>query len=293
MKKVLFLFLFISICISTAFAQTAENFKLSVKGSFLQGSVLFLAVSSDTLDGITAQAEFRGKKANFFRSGDSLQTSVPVALDCPKGAYKLTVNVFKGKENIGKIERVIKTEEHTYGRQQLWLSDSQLSTYDDPQADKDNDDILKALSFQTDGIEWENKFIIPTSGRVSTLFGLKRFYNDDPEPEFHRGVDISAPSGQKIVATQNGIVRMAKRNLVLHGDTVVLDHGRMVGSIYIHMNSISVKEGDVVKQGQVIGTVGAKGVSTGPHLHWAVYSCAVPVDPKQLINMPADWIYNK
>ena len=290
MKKILYSFLIILFCCSVALAQSSDNFKLSVKGSVLQGSVLFLAVSSDSLESITAEAEFRSKKATFFSCGDLLQTSVPVALDCPKGAYKLTVSIFKNGEKIKTLERVIKTEEHTYGRQQLWLSESQLATYDDPQADKDNDDILKALSFQTDGIKWENKFITPTAGRVSTLFGLKRFYNDDPEPEFHRGVDISAPSGQKIVATQNGIVRMAKRNLVLHGDTVVLDHGRGVGSIYIHMNSISVKEGDVVKQGQVIGTVGAKGVSTGPHLHWAVYSCAVPVDPKQLVNMPSDWI---
>ncbi len=294
MRFWLLLFAVLIFCCQSVFAsgdvsQTAPErvFKLSVRGTMHQGSVLFLTLSGDLAD-CSADAVFRGKKAVFSQCGDMLVATFPIALDCPKGAYKMQITV---KTPIGddSFERLIKTEEHTYGRQQLWLSESQLATYDDPQADKDNNDIISALSFDTGGIVWHKKFIKPTSGPTTTVFGLKRFYNNDPEPEFHRGVDIAAPAGQQVVASQDGIVRMAKRNLKLHGDTVVIDHGRGIGTIYIHMNSINVKEGDIVRQGQQIGTVGAKGVSTGPHLHWAAYSHALPIDPAQLLQMPADW----
>ena len=290
MIRILFSVFFCLIFSLSVFSQEKSSYELSVKGSVIQGSALFLTVKSADSDDITASASFRGKKADFVKFGNRLKTTVPVALDSPEGAYKLTVEIFKENKKAELFERIVKVKAHTYGKQQLWLSDSQLSKYDDPQADKDNDDILKALSFHTDGIEWNNRFIQPTEGYISTLFGLKRFYNNDPEPEFHKGLDISAPLGQKVYSSQNGIVRMARRNLVLHGDTVVIDHGRGIGTIYLHMNSISVKEGDFVKQGQTIGTVGNKGASTGPHLHWATYSNATAIDPKQLINMPLDWL---
>jgi murein DD-endopeptidase MepM/ murein hydrolase activator NlpD len=65
----------------------------------------------------------------------------------------------------------------------------------------------------------------------------------------------------------------------LHGNTIGIDHGQGVASIYIHLNSISVREGDFVQPGQTIGTVGSTGASTGPHLHWGVYVNGVAVDP--------------
>ncbi|MBR0518208.1 M23 family metallopeptidase [bacterium] len=134
------------------------------------------------------------------------------------------------------------------------------------------------------------QFVKPVQGRTSTGYGLRRYYNDDPEPEFHKGIDIASWNGCNVVAPQNAVVVMAKENLILHGNVIVLDHGRGVGSLYLHLGSISVKEGQYVKQGQVIGTIGSSGASTGPHLHWATYSHGVPVNPWQLFALPSSWI---
>jgi murein DD-endopeptidase MepM/ murein hydrolase activator NlpD len=69
----------------------------------------------------------------------------------------------------------------------------------------------------------------------------------------------------------------------LHGGTVGIDHGQGIGSIYIHMSSIKVKPGDIVKKGDTIGTVGSTGFATGPHLHWGMYVNGLPINPNQWI----------
>lgn len=292
MMKHIIMALFFMILSTPAWSQSESSVAkpvLSVKGASIQGSILFLRLTG--VDAQTeAKAEFDSITVDFVKDGGELAITLPIRLNAPSGAHPLTVTA---KTTAGALtfKRTVNVLAHTYGRQNLWLSESQLAKYDDPQADRDNAAIKKALGFVTEGISWTNRFIVPTQGHVVTLFGLKRFYNSDPEPEFHRGIDIAAPLGQKIKASQNGIVRFAKRNLVLHGDSVVIDHGKGVGTLYLHMNTINVKEGQIVSQGDVIGTVGSKGASTGPHLHWAAYSQGEPVDPGQLTKtMPADML---
>lgn len=287
MKSAYLSLIFILFAAAALCAQEKESYRIGLQGNVRQGSILFVTLKNASQQ-TEAQLSFRGKTSKMIWNGQNLAGTVPVALDCPKGVHTLSVTV-EGPQPL-RLERAVNTTEHTYGTQQLWLSQSQLETYDDPQADRDNDAIKKAIGQDAGEILWEKNFIWPTPGRTSTLFGLKRFYNDDPEPEFHRGIDIAAPSGQIVKAAQNGVVRFVGRDLKLHGDTAVISHGQGVSTLYIHMNSVSVKEGQTVRQGDPIGTVGSKGVSTGPHLHWAAYSQGEPVDPKLLMQLPAGWL---
>jgi murein DD-endopeptidase MepM/ murein hydrolase activator NlpD len=127
----------------------------------------------------------------------------------------------------------------------------------------------------------DTNFIAPVDGRLSSLFGLKRFYNDIPKRP-HSGLDIAAPTGTPILAPAPAKV-IATGSYYFNGNTVFLDHGQGLLSAYLHMNKITVKPGQLVKQGDALGTVGATGRVTGPHLHWMVYLNKTPVDPALFI----------
>lgn len=128
----------------------------------------------------------------------------------------------------------------------------------------------------------DTSFIAPVDGRLSSLFGLKRFYNDVPKRP-HNGLDIAAPTGTPILAPATGKV-IDTGNYYFNGNTVFLDHGQGLLSAYLHMNEISVKPGQQIRQGDLLGTVGETGRVTGPHLHWIVYLNKVPVDPALFIS---------
>ncbi len=124
-------------------------------------------------------------------------------------------------------------------------------------------------------------FITPVEGRLSSLFGLKRFFNDIPKRP-HNGLDIAAPTGTSILApAQAKVIDIG--NYYFNGNTVFLDHGQGLLSAYLHMNEISVKPGQIVEQGEQLGTVGETGRVTGPHLHWIIYLNKVAVDPALFI----------
>ncbi len=130
---------------------------------------------------------------------------------------------------------------------------------------------------------WDGKFRRPNGGRVSSIYGVRRYYNGKfAQNYYHRGVDYAGPTGSPIIAPAAGQVRLIgweKDGFRVHGNTVGIDHGQGVLSIFLHLNSISVKEGDFVQPGQIIGTIGSTGASTGPHLHWGLYVNGIAVDP--------------
>jgi murein DD-endopeptidase MepM/ murein hydrolase activator NlpD len=130
---------------------------------------------------------------------------------------------------------------------------------------------------------WSGAFLRPTEGDVTTVYGVQRYYNGDfAEDYYHRGVDYGAASGTPVVAPAAGRVALVGREaegFELHGNTVGLDHGQGVLSIFLHLSQINVHEGQVVNPGQVIGRVGSTGIATGPHLHWGLYVQGKAVDP--------------
>ena len=130
---------------------------------------------------------------------------------------------------------------------------------------------------------WNGAFARPSSGYVSSEYGIRRYYNGVfANDYYHRGVDYADYTGSPVKAPAAGQIRLIGREkdgFEIHGNTVGIDHGQGVLSIFIHLNSINVKEGDYVQQGQVVGTIGNTGASTGPHLHWGLFVHGVGVDP--------------
>ena len=115
-------------------------------------------------------------------------------------------------------------------------------------------------------------------GRISGRFGNQRVYDGTPKAP-HSGMDIAAATGTPVKAPADGVVTFVNPDLYLTGGTVVLDHGHGISSNFLHLSRIDVKPGDVVKQGDIIGAVGATGRATGPHLHWGMNWFDVRIDP--------------
>ncbi|MFK7996452.1 MAG: M23 family metallopeptidase [Granulosicoccus sp.] len=125
-------------------------------------------------------------------------------------------------------------------------------------------------------------FIWPVAGPVSSPFGLRRFFNDQPRRP-HGGIDIAAPEGTPIMAAADGVVLEAN-DYFFNGNSVFIEHGLGLQTFYAHLSRIDVTNGERVTQGQVIGAVGATGRVTGPHLHWSVGLNGTWVDPLLVID---------
>ncbi len=127
---------------------------------------------------------------------------------------------------------------------------------------------------------WRQKFIWPVYGRISGRFGSQRIYNGTPG-SYHSGIDIATgTSGTPFVAPADGVVTLAAASsFSLEGRLLMIDHGMGLNSAFLHASKLVVKEGDMVRQGQYIGNIGATGRATGPHLHWSLKWHEARLDP--------------
>jgi len=130
---------------------------------------------------------------------------------------------------------------------------------------------------------WNGPFVKPNSGRISTGYGLRRYYNGVfAKDYYHRGVDYAGGTGSPVMAPAAGRIALVGRvseGFRVHGNVVGIDHGQGVTSIMMHLSRIDVREGQMVKAGQRVGAVGSTGAATGPHLHWGLYVHGISVDP--------------
>jgi murein DD-endopeptidase MepM/ murein hydrolase activator NlpD len=202
----------------------------------------------------------------------------------------LSLSTKPGKKNIyliwpdgHKEKKSFTVKAKTYEAQYLTIKNKRkVNPYK-----KDMDRIIKEKTKKNKArTHWSNDktnldLIIPVHGRISSIFGLRRFFNEQARRP-HSGLDIAAPEGTPIKAVESGTVIEAG-DFFFSGNMVYIDHGQGVISLYAHMNSIEVKTGDKISKGQIIGTVGETGRVTGPHLHLAIIANQTLVDPVLLL----------
>lgn len=136
---------------------------------------------------------------------------------------------------------------------------------------------------------WRQAFVWPAKGRISGIFGSQRVYRGTPG-SYHSGVDVAAPTGTPFVAPADGVVVLAAADapFTLEGHLLIVDHGMGLSSAFLHCASLAVREGDIVRQGQMLGTIGATGRTSGPHLHWGMKWRDARIDPVVLAGPMAD-----
>lgn len=127
-------------------------------------------------------------------------------------------------------------------------------------------------------------FMLPADGRVSGIFGSQRILNGQPRAP-HVGLDIAGPVGAPVWAAADGVVSLVEPDLFFTGQTVMIDHGLGLSSLYAHMSAIRVKPGQAVKKGDPIGAIGASGRATGAHLHWGLAWLEVRLDPELALSL--------
>lgn len=191
-------------------------------------------------------------------------------------AGKLTVRVTGDgtTKNLG-----VWLKNRTFPTQRIWLSGKASR----PATQLELDRVSELKKLVTPIKYWNGSFLKPNSNRVSTVYGVRRYYNGEfAEDYYHKGVDYAGGYGSPIVAPAAGKVVLVGREdsgFHVHGNAVGIDHGQGLISIFMHLQDINVAEGEMVNPGQRIGTVGSTGASTGPHLHWGLYLHGVAVDP--------------
>ena len=139
--------------------------------------------------------------------------------------------------------------------------------------------IREARMQRSETAGWAQRFVWPSVGRISGRFGSQRVYRGVPA-SYHSGVDVAGGAGAPVVAPADGVVVLAGAPMFsLEGNLVILDHGMGLNSAFLHLSRSDVSVGQRVLQGQRIGSIGATGRATGPHLHWSLMWNGSRLDP--------------
>ena len=175
---------------------------------------------------------------------------------------------------------------HAYGEQRLTVSRAYVepAPADLERIAREREILDRALGTWREAPFADIRLSAPVAGRRSPSFGFRRWFNDEPRAP-HKGMDIAAPAGTPVVAAADGQVTVAG-DFYFNGNIVIIDHGQGLVTMYCHLATIEVAEGSPVRAGARIGTVGATGRVTGPHLHFGTYLNGTAVDPALLLAAP-------
>ncbi len=214
----------------------------------------------------TENAEQAENKANPLL--ETYHCLIAVPADLTPGKYPV---------NIGTENSAVIVKDGVFPIQCLTLPKSKDNFLTSPGEEEAMD---RAKAVLSDKRLWQGVFKKPCTAKTSAKFGLRRVVNGKLLKDYyHSGLDFAGSLGQPIYACANGKVILAHKNFRLHGNVVAIDHGQGVITIYIHMQKIAVKEGDIVSAGQQIGNVGATGRANGPHLHLSLYVNKIATNP--------------
>ncbi len=212
---------------------------------------------------------------------------VPVGYAQTPGDYEIRVGIedveYVSKLHVGKRE---------YGEQHMTMSSSTAaSTVGASGANQDwNEKIVSLFDSWDDEKYWTVPFVQPVEGRISTQFGLYRYttYTDGgSRTTRHTGIDIACPEGTPVPTSNAGRVVFAGE-VIITGNTVVIEHGGGLKTYYYHLNKISCQAGDMVSPGDIIGEVGMTGYATGPHLHFEVRIGNMSLSPWEMFDGSSD-----
>lgn len=200
---------------------------------------------------------------------------VGIALKTPAGKQALQVQTAQGKRVLA-----FSVGPKTYREQHITLKNKNQVNPDPAQLKRFEREYLAQMSAYGRYRDAAPSNVVldePVHGRLSSPFGLRRFFNGE-ERNPHSGLDFAVPKGTPVKAPADGVVTIVD-DYFFNGKTVFVDHGQGFITMYCHLSAFKVKPGQSVKRGEVIAYVGSTGRATGPHLHWNVSLNGARVDP--------------
>ena len=268
------LLLFTAILVLSSLISSADAFKVQAEPSAIIPGDAFLVRVSGVEDNTLPEASFGSKPLFLSSCGDGCFFAFG-ATDSKAGPGKRTVEVKVGTK---KKRLPITIRRHAFPVIQLVLPPGKvkLSQEDNERADRE-DRLLKSFWTKQSEKGWQGSFSLPMDNEVSTQYGVKRIINKTRE-SVHGGIDIRGREGEDVRASNSGKVVLAEE-LFFGGNTLVLDHGMGIFTVYMHLSGFNRKLGESVSKGDVIGFVGSTGRSTGPHLHFGVKAQELSVNP--------------
>ena len=262
----------LSLCLLVSTSVSAETrFSVGPGGGFTQGGLVIGQTDSGakvTLDGRDVQVSPEG--VFVFGFTRDFGPSVTLSVTAPDGTVDTRTVEIKPREfDIQRIDG---------------LPQNMVTPPEDLLARirRDSAEVADARAHETPEAMFLTGWLWPAKGRVSGVYGSQRILNGEPRQP-HYGIDIAAPTGSPVVAPADGIVRMAVTDHYYTGGTIILDHGYGLSSAFLHMERVNVKVGDRLKRGDPMGTIGATGRATGPHLDWRMNWFDQRIDPGLLM----------
>lgn len=273
MKQANFRTMFLKYFCLLACCFTAASATAFPSDNRVPGGIAIMPITGDSQPSIT----YQGRKTLVLQQGKQWFVIVGISLSAKAGQHVLINTTNHTKHFFAVTDK-------KYPTQYITLKNKRMvnpNPFDMERITRERSTLSHALStwsLQRPKID----FVLPVKGRLSSPFGLKRFFNKQARRP-HSGLDIAAPRGTPIKAPAKATV-VDVGSYFFNGNTVLLDHGNGLITGYFHLNKIAVAIGDAVIQNQIIGTVGDTGRVTGPHLHWNVYLNKNKVDPALFIS---------
>ena len=243
---------------------------IEFQGKFLQGHYI-LGKTNPKAKILVGKKEVKVSKDGFFVFGIDRDQKYDLTFTKIINGRKLitTKRVLKRKYNIQRIDGLAESKvtppENVYKR-----------------IKKENNAIGEARAINSDLQFFKEKFIMPVEGIISGVYGSQRILNGKPRWP-HYGIDIAAKLGTMVKSSGTGIVTLAEDDLYYTGGTIIMDHGHGISTIYSHLENILVSVGDKINKGDIIGTVGSTGRSTGPHLDFRINWFQTRLDPMSVL----------
>jgi murein DD-endopeptidase MepM/ murein hydrolase activator NlpD len=274
-----------------------------------RGGVLVAVAQGLTID--NPRCSWKGAPLPCYRTPAGVRAIAPLPADEPGGRYALVID-----RPASRITREVQVAETDFRQELIFLDDSVYALLRRGRdIARDARAIRRVLETETPEQHWSGAWRMPVDGGRSSAYGVERFYyrasdstrvvrlepsartrgafgvdtataSQDVPGWRHAGLDIAVARGTSVRAPQAGAVAEVG-DYVLTGKTLILDHGQGVHSAYFHLDTVLVREGDVLRRGATLGRVGASGLATGPHLHYGIYLHGKDVDPAVWHGLPS------
>jgi len=227
--------------------------------------------------------KFGDRRALVLQHGQEWVAIVGIPLDFEGGPAFVSI----ATPNQPVTEHLFEVKPHAYREQRLTVQNRSYVDPDPQQLERivsERKLIDAALGAWRESELADLQLLVPVAGEQSPTFGFRRFFNNQPRAP-HKGMDIAAVKGSSILAAADGVVSIAA-DFFFNGNTILIDHGQGLMTMYCHLDSIEVRQGGSLEKGATIGKVGATGRVTGAHLHFGVYLNGTAIDPALMLAPP-------